>query len=114
MEEDWGTSANAPTFSLFGNTSTPAEQAKLDTFVNPVIYGRWSKADRRLYQKLKHQMIAEKLKKDELNTIDELSRVLDLLNFSKSKTDGVDSDLDDLINQVKSLKVTKENEKAKA
>ena len=105
--EDWGADANAPTFSLFAVKSTPQEQAVLDTFVNPVIYNRWSKAERRLYQKLKTESIAKKIESQKIETFDELAKELESLNSLKEKpSDERDPSVDDLIAKVSTLKIS--------
>lgn len=108
MEEDWGSNANSESFDLFGAKSTPEEQAKLDTFVSPIVYNRWSKAERRLYQRLKAQAIYEKVKNRELETLTDLTKAMESLSFFRSQIGGPDTELDDLISKVQTMKLNKE------
>lgn len=107
--EDWGENANAPKFSLFGVKSTPQEQAELDTFVNPTVYARWSKAERRLYQRLKTASIAKKIEEKRIDTFDELAKTLSGLAILRDDPDA-DPMIDDLIGKVQKLKVDKEDQ----
>lgn len=109
MGDNWDDGNQAPSFSLFDQVVTPEQQAKLDTFVSPIVYNRWSKAERRRYQNLKLAAIREKLKHEEFQTMDDLTSALDSLNLFKAKASTQDPELDDLINQMVKIKVSKAN-----
>lgn len=104
MEEDWGINASAPKFSLFKD-STPEEEAKKEGFVDTVIYNRWKKAERRLYQRLKIAQIARAIHEEKLSTMDDLSIALDSLSLLKQDAPQPDPSIDDLIDQVHKLQI---------
>lgn len=110
MGDNWDIDNSAPGFSLFSQHATPDEQAKLDTFVSPIIYNRWSKADRKRYQSLKLTYIKEKLRNEEYQSMDDLTSALDSLNLFKAKTNEQDHELNDLIDQMVKIKFSKDNE----
>lgn len=104
MDEDWGSAPSGPTFSLFRKLS-PQEEARKDTFVDIVVYNRWSKAERRLYQKLKAKYILEKIEEDKCNSIDDISNCLNQLNlFMKEDTKG-DQEICELIGTLENMKL---------
>lgn len=100
--EDWGATATAPVFTLFKKIS-PQEAAKQDQFVDIIIYNRWSKAERRLYQRLKTEQISRRMEERRMQTIDDLSLCLDSLNFMK-EADETDPLVDDLIEKLNKMK----------
>lgn len=103
MEEDWGSNANAPKFSLFKNT-TPQEAALNGGYVDTVVYNRWKKADRRLYQRLKVEQIAKRIAEEKLATIEDLSDALNSLTLIKKHAEP-DPMIDELIGQVQQLQI---------
>lgn len=103
MEEDWGRNANAPKFSLF-KSKTPQQAALEDGHVDVVVYNRWKKADRRLYQRLKVEQIARRIAEEKLATIEDLSDALNSLTFIKKDAEP-DPVLDQLIGQVQQLQI---------
>lgn len=108
---DWGEDANAPTFSLFGLKSTPQEQAELDTFVNPIVYNRWTKAERRLYNKLKTEKIRKLIEESRLETEDDLSACMDQLNLVRQNNDELrDPEIEALVNRVVEMKINRETD----
>lgn len=104
MPEDWGASANAPSFSLFKDTS-PEDEAKKDGLVDGSVYNRWKKAERRLYQRLKTKRIAELLEKQKDAMLDDLSKTMEQLTFLRNNAEE-DSGLDDLIKKVSDMQVS--------
>lgn len=107
MEEDWGAlaaSSNRPTFSLFNRVS-PEEAAKRNSFVDIIVYNRWSKAERRLYQRLKAEYIANQVKKEQLNSIDDITNSLEQLALFKTNSDRPDPQIDDLIDTLQNMKL---------
>lgn len=105
-EDDWTVSANQPVFSLF-KSSTPEEEAKKDSFVDIIVYNRWSKAERRRYQRLKAEAIARLVETEKIQSIDEISDCMNHLNLFKndSTNEECDSRIDDLINKLENMKV---------
>lgn len=106
MEEDWGSLAatSNQTFSLF-NRISPEEAADRDSFVDIIIYNRWSKAERRLYQRLKAERIANRIRKEEICSIEDITNSLDQLTIIKNTTSlESDTQLDSLIDTLKAMK----------
>jgi hypothetical protein len=106
-EEDWGTvSTNRPTFTLFKKVS-PQEEAQKNSFVDIIVYNRWSKAERRLYQRLKAEAIARLVEEEKIQSIDDISESLNQLNLFKSSSgnDECDTKIDDLISTLESMKL---------
>lgn len=104
MADDWDGSANAPTFTLFKKV-TPEEAALSNAFVDIIIYNRWSKAERRLYQKLKAEVIARQVEEEKITELDAITSALDSLNFMRKDN----PDLDGLIEKVEQLKIRTSN-----
>lgn len=105
MNNEWAEDANAPTFSLFSVKSTPQQEAELDTFVNPIIYQRWTKAERRNYQRLKTDSIAKKIAEKQLTSIEDITSHLEGLILLKDQSDEPSPFVDDLIKQIKGLQI---------
>lgn len=106
-EEDWGTvSTNRPTFTLFRKV-TPDEEARKNTFVDIIVYNRWSKAERRQYQRLKAEAIARLVEEEKIQSIDDISESLNQLNLFKSNSgnDECDTKIDDLISTLENMKL---------
>lgn len=102
--EDWGATATAPTFTLFKKIS-PHEAAMQEQFVDIIIYNRWSKAERRLYQRLKAEQISRRMEEQRVQSIDDLASCLDSLNFMKNDAaDEADPLVDDLIEKLSKMK----------
>lgn len=99
MEEDWAASANAPPFSLYKDT-TPEEEASKDGFVDILVYNRWSKSERKVYQKLKTEHIAAKIAKSKIKTMDELADAIESLNLIRK---GVEDDGEEKLKANQSL-----------
>lgn len=107
MAEDWDGDANAPTFTLFKKV-TPEEAAQSNTFVDGIIYNRWSKAERRLYGKLKAEAIAKQVAEEKITELDAITNALESLNFMRKDN----PDLDGLIEKVEQLRIkTTSNER---
>lgn len=107
-EQDWGLTANAPTFSLFKNVS-PEEAAAKPGMVDILTYNRWKKHERRIYRKLKTQQIADLVEKRNEEDINDVADLLaNQLIFLKSNDDENDPAIDDLISHISSLKVDSE------
>lgn len=106
MDEDWGAvSTNRPTFSLFDQRS-PEEEAKKNSFVDIVVYNRWSKAERRLYQRLRTENIVKQLEQDQLKSVDDIVNSLNSLNIFKSNNSNLgDSKIDDLISTLEGMRI---------
>lgn len=117
MEEDWGADANAPSFSLFDKITPQAAAEK--ELIDPFTYNRWSKAERKIYRKLRIERISSMLK-DKQTTVDDLAQALADLNMFRDeqqeqqahgdremKMDLVakEDNLDDLIGQIESMKI---------
>lgn len=76
-----------------------------EQFVDIIVYNRWSKAERRLYQRLKAEQISKRMQEQRMQTIDELSSCLDSLNFMKNEdADEADPLVDDLIEMLNKMK----------
>lgn len=103
-EESWETDTPRPKFSLFRDAS-PEDEAKKDGFVDIVIYNRWKKAERRLYQRLKVEHVARSIAEEKLTSMDELTKTLDSLSLMKEHAPQPDSRIDDLIDQVQQLQI---------
>lgn len=104
MEEDWNSvSDNRPTFSLFTKRS-PEEVAKNNTFVDVITYNRWSKAERRLYQRLKTQMIVKQIEEEQLKSMDDIVSSLDSLRLIQAEPQH-DPQIDDLIGTLENMKL---------
>lgn len=104
MSDDWNCDANAPTFTLFKKV-TPEEAAESNGFIDIIVYNRWSKAERRLYQKLKAEAIAKQIAEETITEIDTITSTLESLNFLRKDN----PDLDGLIEQVEQLKIKSVN-----
>lgn len=106
--DDWDAEATNPPFSLFDNTITPLEAIKKFDWLDIVVYSQWSKAERRLYQKLKCKQVTEALKKSAQDNIDSLSAAFDQLKVIKNADQDIDSEFDDLIKSLEQkLSITK-------
>lgn len=108
MDDEWGTAASnstQPTFSLFNRVS-PEEAAQRDTFIDIIVYNRWSKAERRLYQRLKAEIIAKRIEQEQLTSLDDITNSLTQLTLIKTNS-GQKSDpqLDDLIDTLENMKL---------
>lgn len=109
MADDWGIGASAPSFSLF-KSSTPEEEAEKDTFVDIIVYNRWKKSERRLYQRLKSERIAKQLETEKLQSIDDLTNALNSLTMFKTVAKEIhDPLIDDLIGRVNHMKIQAQN-----
>lgn len=105
MEEDWGSMAKAPTFTLFKKVS-PVDEAKKDSFVDIIVYNGWTKAERRLYQRLKAEYIAKQIEEEKLKSIDDIVNSLGLLELMKETGEHQETEhLDDLITKLQCMKV---------
>lgn len=105
--DDWDAQADNPPFSLFKEV-TPQEAIKKFEWLDIVVYNRWSKSERRLYQKLKCIQVAEVLEKTAQDNIDDLTKAFDQLNVIKSADQDTAAEVDDLINSIKQkLNITK-------
>lgn len=104
MDDDWGLNADAPTFSLFRKTS-PEEEANKDSHVDIIVYNHWTKAQRRLYQKLKTERIWKLIQKESLKTVDDLSMALSSLSMIKEDSQEDNPMVDDLIQKLNTLTV---------
>lgn len=104
MEEDWGACASdaRPTFSLFQKIS-PEEEAKKPSFVDVIVYNRWTKAERRLYQKLKTKYILKQIEEEKLKSMDDIINSLDQLAIIK--TDNHDPSVDNVISRLEGLRL---------
>lgn len=103
MEEDWSLTATAPSFSLIRDAS-PEEEAEKDTYVDSIVYNRWTKAQRKLYRRLKTELIAKKIREKETHSLDEISNLMTNLTFLKTD-DESDPLIDALINDVEKMKL---------
>jgi len=113
MDEDWGAiaaSSKMPPFSLF-NKISPEEAAQKESFVDIIVYNRWSKAERRLYQKLKATYIAKKIEKEQINSIEDITDSLNQLALFKTNSDKDDKQIDDLISTLEGMKLRHSNTK---
>lgn len=110
MEEDWGAQTTNATFTLFRKAS-PEEEAKKNTFVDIVVYNRWSKAERRLYQRLKAQHIAYQVEQAKIQSIDDITESLGQLTMFRKESPHEDSNIDDLIHTLESMKLRAEETK---
>ena len=104
MDDDWGVMAPGPTFSLFKKTS-PEEAAKKMSFVDIVIYNRWTRSERRLYQRLKAENIAKQVEEEKIKSIDEISDSLNAWCLWRSETQEADPKIDDLISTLENMKL---------
>lgn len=84
MEEDWGLDANQPPFSLFREAS-PEEEAQRDGMVDPTVYQRWTKSQRRLYQQLKTEYIIRKINLKKEMDMEDITESMNRLNFFKTE-----------------------------
>lgn len=76
-----------------------------EQFVDIIVYNRWSKAERRLYQRLKAEQISKRMQEQRMQTMDELSKCLDSLNFMRNEdADEADPLVDDLIEQLNRMR----------
>ena len=104
-EEDWGAMSNGTqSFSLFRKVS-PEDAAQKDIFIDVVIYNRWSKAERRLFQRLKAEQIAKKIEQEQIESIEDIVNSLDQLALIKSSEPQNDSKIDDLISTLEGMKL---------
>lgn len=113
MDEDWGALASTrPTFSLFKKLN-PEEEAMKNTFVDIVAYNLWSKAERRLYQRLKTQNIVAKIEQEQCNSINDITDCLEQLTFIRNEDKESTDKLDDLINTLQDMKLKASEEERK-
>lgn len=104
MDEDWGATAGQPTFTLFKNLR-PEEEAMKDSFVDIVVYNRWTRSERRLYQRLKAKNIIAKIEQAKCNTIDDITDCLEQLTIIRKEDNEAGENLDDLINRLENMKL---------
>lgn len=104
MDEEWRIDDTKPVFSLIRDT-TPEEEAKKDGYVDSTTYSRWKKADRRLYQKLKLEHIAQYTCRERFTGVEALSNALVSLSLIKKNTSQPDSSVDELIGKVKKMQL---------
>lgn len=104
MSDDWGLTANAPSFSLFKDV-TPEEAAEQDGWIDGVVYLRWKKGERRLYQRLKTERIARQVEQKELKNLDDITSAFDSLTILKKEQVNEDPMIDDLLSRVSRLQL---------
>lgn len=75
------------------------------SFVDIVIYNRWTRSERRLYQRLKAENIAKQVEEEKIQSIDDIADSLNALCLIRSETKETDPKIDDLISTLENMKL---------
>lgn len=105
-EEDWSTNANAPTFNLFAPRDPKVEAAK-DGFIDPSTFHRWSKADQKLYSKLKGIQLIEKMRQKNNQSIDEITEELEKMTLLIEEG-VIANDFSEIMERMKNMQIGKQ------
>lgn len=102
-DEDWNSTATEPSFNLF-RYAKPEEEALKSGFVDPTVYQRWSRYERKLYQRLKTESIARQVEEEQIISLEDATRALDTLSLCQEMDDSRGK-MDDLIGHLERLKL---------
>lgn len=109
--DDWDKDANAPSFSLIREDIhyDPEKEAEKPGTVDPLVYQRWKKAERRRYNAAKVKQIQERFKKTADDDMDAIAYSLQQLKFIQEESREEDAELTNMIKQLEKMDLARKD-----